>query len=153
MKARESATKEREKRVLAAKAAVETRQLSLRVAEERYDVPKSTIHDHVSGKCTKAGAGRPPILTTEEEKSIVRSCQELAESGFGVDRMMVGRVVRDYLQERMRDSPFKDGVPGKKWWQGFLRRWPTLAERKPQHFPTNRAQASTPEVMDNFKRT
>ncbi len=135
--------------MLAAKAAVETKQLSQRVAEERVDVPKSTIHDHVFGKFTKAGADRPPILTAEEEKSIVRSCQELAESSFGVDRMMVGRVVRDYLQEQMRDSPFKDGVPGKKWWQGFLRRWPTLSERKPQHFPTNRAQASIPEVMDN----
>ncbi len=58
-KARVSAAKEREQRVVAAKTAVETKELSLRVAAERFDVPKSTIHDHVSGKHTKAGAGRP----------------------------------------------------------------------------------------------
>ena len=149
-KARQLAAQEREERVVAAKKAVEAKQLSLRVAEERFSIPKSTIHDHVAGKCSKSGAGRPTVLTADEETSIVRSCQELAQSGFGVDRMMVNRVVRDYLQQQGRENPFKDGVPGKKWWQGFLKRWPTLSERKPQHFPTNRAQASTPDVMDKY---
>ena len=31
-----------------------------------------------------------------------------------------------------------------------MRRWPSLSERKPQHFLSNRAQSSTPEVMDNY---
>ena len=136
--------------MVAARGAVENKQLSLRGAEERFDVPKSTIHDHTSGKRTRVGAGRPTILTEEEERSIVRSCQALAQAGFGVDRTMVGRVVRDYLQAQERDTLFKDGVPGKKWWQGFLRRWPSLAERKPQHFPSSRAEASTPMLMDKY---
>lgn len=133
-----------------AKEAVDTMQSSLRVAEERFDVPKSTIHDHVTGRSKKAGAGSPLVLTIEEEKSIVRSCQELDQSGFGIDRIIVGRVVRDYLHSQERDTPFRDGVPGKKWRQGFLRRWPSLSERKPQHFPITRAKASTPEVIDNY---
>ena len=143
------ATEERRQRVAAAEKAVETRQLSLRVAGERFDLPKSTIHRHVQGKSMQVGAGRPTALT-KEEKSIVRSCKELAELGFGIDRITVGRVVRDYLQSQERDNPFKDGVPGKKWWRGFLKRWPSLSERKPQHFPVTRAQASCPEVMDNY---
>ena len=95
-KATESA-QVRWQRVAAAQKAVETRQLSLRLAGERFDLPKSTIQRHVQGKSMKVGAGRPTDLTIEE-KSIVRSCEELAQ--------LVGRVVRDYLQ---------DGVPGKKW--------------------------------------
>ena len=142
--------KGRDQRVAAAKKAVESSKLSLRTAEERFDVPKSTIHDHLTGRCTKIGAGKPTVLTEEEEKSIVRSCQELAQSGFGLDRIMVGRVVRDYLAAQKRENPFKEGVPGKKWWQGFLKRWPSLSERRPQHFPTVRAQASTPEVMNQY---
>ena len=71
-------------------------------------------------------------------------------AGFGVDRIIVGRVVRDYLKSQAKENPFKDGVPGKKWWRGFLNRWPSLSERKPQHFPTSRAEASTPEVMDIY---
>ena len=63
-------------------------------------------------------AGRPIILTEEEERSIVRSCQALAQAGFGVDcngkevdrKGGVGRVVRDYLQAQERDTPFKVGL-------------------------------------------
>ena len=143
-------TEERQQRVAAAQEAVKTNQLSLRVAGERYGLPKSTVHRHVLNEDMKVGAGRPTVLSEKEERGIVRSCQLLAQSGFGVDRIIVGRVVRDYLKSQGRENPFKDGVPGKKWWRGFLNRWPSLSERKPQHFPTSRAEASTPEVMDIY---
>ena len=134
----------------AATVAVKAKELSLRVAGWRFDLAKSTVHIHATGKSRKVGAGRPTILTEEEEKSIVRSYQELAQCGFGVDCIIVGRVIRDYLRSQKRDTPFKAGVPGKKWWQGFLRRRPSLSEQKPQHFPSNRALASTPEVMNKY---
>ena len=136
------------KSVMAAEEAVNSKGLSLRVAGERFDIANSTVHNHTSGKSTRVGAGRPPVLTFDEEKSIVWSCQELAERGFGVDRRIVAKVVRDYLQSEDRETPFKDGVPGKKWWRGFLKRWPSLSERRPQHFPTNRALASTTELLN-----
>ena len=74
----------------------------------------------------------------------------LADLGFGVDRSMVAQVIYSYLLSQKRENPFKDGTPGKNWWQGFLRRWPSLSERKPQHFPVSRANASSPEVMDRY---
>lgn len=76
--------------------------------------------------------GDHPILTAEEEKAIVQSCQELAQLGFAVDRFLVGKVVHDLLLSQKRETPFRDGMPGTKWWQGFLQRWPTLRERNPQ---------------------
>lgn len=133
----------------AARKAMKCEGLSFRKAAERYGLPKSTLYDQLAvGR--RCNAGRPTVLTEEEEKSVVRSCQELAQLGFGLDRFLVGRVVRDYLLSQERETPFKDGLPGQKWWTGFLRRWPSLAERKPQHFPTSRAEASTPAVMDQY---
>lgn len=140
----------REDRIQAAKAVVDAGEISMRRAAMRYDIPKSTLHDHISGHKTKCRAGRPTILSELEEKVIVRSCQELAQLRFGVDRHTVGAVVHNYLSTQGRETPFKDGTPGIKWWRGFLRRWPSLSERKPQHFPSNRAEASTPEAMDSF---
>ena len=84
------AKRNRQERLGAAIDALENKELSLREAAERYDIPKSTLHDHVSGGHTRCGAGRPPVLNALEEKSIVRSCQELAQLGFGVDRSLVG---------------------------------------------------------------
>ena len=141
---------DRNKRLQAAVDAVRSKQMTLGRAAERFDLPKSTIRDHSSGGYSRYGAGRPTVLTELEEKSIVRSCQELAELGFGVDRCMVTKVIYNYLASQRQDNPFTDGIPGKKWWQGFLRRWPDLSERKPQHFPANRANASSPQVMDHY---
>jgi len=42
----------------------------------------------------------------------------LAQSGFGLDHTIAGRVVSDYLQSQWQE--FNDGVPGKKWCGGFL---------------------------------
>lgn len=132
--------------IQAARKAMESEGLSLRKAAERYGLPKSTLYDQVVGG-RRCGAGRPTVLTNEEEKSVVRTCQELAQLGFGLNRFLVGKVIRDYLLDQGRESPFKDGVPGQKWWAGFFCRWPSLSERKPQHFPTNRANAS---VMNQY---
>ena len=106
-------------RIKAATKAIHTEGLSIRRAAERYGLPSSTVFDHVGGG-RRCGAGRPTVLTHEEEKVIVRTCQELAQFGFGLDRFIVGKVIRDYLLANGRESPFKDGVPGQKWWTGFF---------------------------------
>ena len=54
----------------------------------------------------------------------------------------MSRVVCDYVTDVGRHHPFYEGVPGKHWWSGFLARWPSLAQRKPQHLPKQRAVAS-----------
>ena len=75
---------EKESTIEVAVKAVEEGQ-SLRVAGNRFDIAKSILHDHVTRKMVKVGAGKPTVLCKEEEKAIVRSCQELAHSGFGLD--------------------------------------------------------------------
>ena len=142
--------REREERVEAAVKVASHGQQSLRIAGNRFDIPKSTLHDHLTGRMTHTGAGRPTVLAEAEEKAIVRSCQELAQCGFGLDRTTVGLVVKAYLEEEERENLFKDDIPGKHWWQGFLRHWPCLTERKPQHMPSARAQSSIPEVMNMY---
>ena len=53
---------------------------------KKYGVPFSTLHDHLLKKDTQVGAGRPTILTHEEEREIVYPCQVLQEMGFGLTR-------------------------------------------------------------------
>ena len=56
----------------------------------------------------------------------------------------------DYLQDDARCNPFKADTPGADWWQHFLRRWPELTERKPQHLSTSRARACSRESLDKW---
>ena len=61
---------------------------------------------------------------------------------------MVETVVMQYLRDLQRPNPFRHDRPGKDWWLGFMRWWPTLMERKPQHLPANRATALTENSVD-----
>ena len=96
------------------------------------------------------GAGGPTVLQLKDEQEIVASCQTLAEMGFGMTKQLVENIVKDYIQENDIDTPFKDGVPGQDWWQRFRKRWPTLAERKPQHLSKRRAEAANEDTIMSF---
>ena len=70
---------------------------SVRAAVKTVEIPKSTLHDHVSSKHMQIGAGAPTVFSPTEEQEIVFTCQVLAEVGFGMTRELVEAVVSDYV--------------------------------------------------------
>ena len=75
----------------------------------------------------------------------------MASLGFGLDRNHVTQLVSRYFETTGKPNPFRDGIPGRYWWVGFLERWKEkLAERKPQHLSMNRAEASNDDVVAGF---
>ena len=124
--------------------------LSLCGAAAKYGVPRSSLHDHLTGKSTKRFGGPQLALPCEIEKEVVESCYALQELGFPMTKEMVGVIIHDYLEETGTPSPFINNTPGRSWWECFLKRWPKLTERKPQHLPKVRALSSTPEVRNYY---
>ena len=47
---------------------VKTGASSIRGAARKYGISSSTLHDHISEKHTKVGAGGPTVLTCTEER-------------------------------------------------------------------------------------
>lgn len=101
---------------------------------------------------SKCGAEKPTILLHVRRKAreIVMTCQVLQELGYGLTRSIVNDIVCHFLKDQKRENPFKDGIPGYDWWEGFLGRWPSLRERKPQHLSARRATAANPETLDSW---
>ena len=125
--------------------------LSISAAARRFNIPCTTLEDHVHQRKMKIGAGRPTILTPAEEKELVVTCHVLQRMGFGLTREAVGMVVQDYTQDHPEcEGAFGSSGPGHDWWKSFLRRWPDLTTRKPQHLGTQRARASTRENLDQW---
>ena len=89
----------------------------------------------------------------DEEREIVATCQAMQDLGFGLTREMVAQVVADYLATIHRTNPFLNGVPGPDWWTSFLKRWPQLSERKPEHLSRKRAEGVTRPVVDAWINT
>ena len=124
--------------------------LSLSAASRRFGIPKTSLHAHLHGTRHTTGAGGPTVLSPWEEKEIVVSLQVLQEMGFPLTRELAAGVIRDYLKDQGIPNPFADDTPGNNWWEGFLRRWGRLTERKPQHLSVMRAQAVNSEVVDTW---
>ena len=114
-------------RLLKAVEAVEASELSYRQAVGKFNCPKSSIYDHVQANSKSYDMGRPNALTMEEEKDSVRCCEVLGRVGVCANRDIVRKIISDYLGALSRPNPFR-------WWRNFLKRWPELTERKPEHF-------------------
>ena len=66
----------------AAKKEVQSGELSVRQAGIKYDIPKSTLANHLKGTSKKRYGGPSTILTPAEEKELVTSCVVLQEMGL-----------------------------------------------------------------------
>ena len=69
------------------------KELSLRAAAATYEIPRSTLSDHLHGVSSKRYGGGSTLLTSEEEWEIVVTCQVLAEMGFPLTKDYVEVVV------------------------------------------------------------
>ena len=131
--------------------AVKENRMSVRGASKHYHIPKETLRRRIIGTTTVDGkAGHPTVLTKEEEKEIVETCQMFAEWGFGLRKLDVLNIVADFLQKTKRKNPFTNGRPGDGWWDGFLRRHPNLVRRKPQALQMVRARCSKTEIINHW---
>ena len=74
------------------KSAVESEK-SCRGAGFTWDVAKSSVNNHRSGRYATYQVGRPPIFSYDEEKEILRCLQVLADSGFGLSRSVASEAI------------------------------------------------------------
>ncbi len=127
-------------------AAVRSGEMKAHAAALKHGIPSSTFYDHLHGRSKKRYGGPPTVLSHEEEGEITVTCQVLQEFGFPLTKGIVGTIVADYLHACKRDNPFRNSTPQEDWWHGFMRRWPTLSERKPEHLQKCRAEGASSKV-------
>ncbi|OWF49330.1 Ligand-dependent nuclear receptor corepressor-like protein [Mizuhopecten yessoensis] len=119
--------------------AVKDGEMSVRLAAERYGLPKSTLYDRVSGRFNlETKPGRKPVLDITTENQIINSVTENAEKGFGLSRQQL-LTRAGILCKRANISGFCNVTPSKHWWYGLKRRHPEIGLRKPEKLGTQRS--------------
>lgn len=130
--------------------AVRSNQMSIRNAAETFHVPKSTISDKVTGRSEiDANIGRKPSLPECVENKIAENVVEASKRGMGVSRAQLFQRTA-LLCKRLRVSVFKNGAPGRGWWNCFKKRHPELAIRKPEKLGNSRARMLNPTVVERY---
>ena len=88
-------------------------------------------------------------MSVTEENEIEEACIIFSEWGYGIGKKEVISIVAN-CKSNKKASIFPNGLPGKRWHSGFLKRNPQIAMRKPQSLQIARAKAGSPEIIDHW---
>ena len=126
--------------------AVEMRKLSIRKASIMYNVPKSTLHDRVSGKVDLEGKpGKKPYLSIEEEEELVSFLLKCAEIGYAHTKPQVLSLVLRIVESKDISEHVSDS-----WWRRFQERHPILKLRTAMPLSMARGMAMDKQVLDTY---
>lgn len=94
--------------------------------------------------------GAPSILTKHEEQIVVDWILKMSSAGFPVTKEQVIASVTEIVRKMGRPNRFKDGIPGRFWWEGFRKRHPQLSIRVPQNLTASRAAVTEAQLRKWF---
>lgn len=94
------------------------------------NIPKSTILSKLKGiRPINKRVGPATVFSSEEEAEIIHWMMLISKRGFPITKTQ-SIVSSSHLIKRLkRDTPFKDGKPGRHWYESFLRRHPETTSR------------------------
>lgn len=121
---------------------IKNKKISLRAAAKKYNLPKSTLSDHYSGKTTSPH-GKKTVFSQIEEQVLAAHAVKVAEWGFPLTRLDIRLLAKSYLDKDGRIVPiFQNNLPGEEWVDGFLKRNINLQLRMARNIPARRAKVS-----------
>lgn len=131
--------------------AVKNKILSIRKAAKYYGVPKSTISDRITGRVQDGALpGKKPVFPIEIETQIATKIKDAARMGFGITRAHLCFKMGRLATQMKLKTPFRNGVPGRDWFDGFRKRNPDIVFRSPTPLNNVRARMLNPEVTKKY---
>jgi hypothetical protein len=88
--------------------------MSLKKASRYWNIPLTSLLDHLISKTTSRKCGPLRVLSADEEAAIFEWVFGMQEWGmtFSLHRLKL-KVVE---LTQIRATPFKNGIPGTSWW-------------------------------------
>lgn len=119
-------------------------------------IPKSTPQRRVKGLVSgyRHASGKSPLLSAQAESELASLVQMLAERGFPLERSDTRRIAFQYA--KMNGIPgfsAEEQKAGHYWFEGFMKRNPSLSLRKPESLSAARASGMTLTVVEQWFQT
>lgn len=132
----------------AAVEAVREKGISRHEAARIHGVPYGTLRDKLNGSHSKTVGGQT-VLSRDQEADL-RECIRIAgEWGFPFTPDSVATLVKSFLDSNRIITKFRDNIPGKDWFDSFMKRSETLTTRWSENIKRNRAKVSPTIVNDS----
>ncbi|CAH2102386.1 unnamed protein product [Euphydryas editha] len=130
---------------------VKSGELTQYSAAHRYNIPVTTLHDHIkeSTKSIRLNAGRPTVIPLEHEKKLPETIVVMEKWGFGLSRLEIMEIVAEYVRINNIQTPFKNNVRGPDWFINFRKRH-RLSIKKAQAVEFVRRKMTDPFVIAEY---
>ena len=120
--------------------------ISISKAAEMYQIPRSTLHDHLTGRVEHGSLPGPArYLSMEEEEEIVSFLIRCAKIGYPHTRHQIMGLVQGIVSNKGIHTVISDG-----WWERFRKRHPNITLREAASLSYARAMASDRECLSNY---
>ncbi len=150
--------------------------MSIKMASRTFKIPRGTRQNRIHNRTKKSvnRSGPAPVLTVEEEKSIVDWIEENMKRGFPKRYGDMIFAVKEFLDKCPRPNPFKgknivkyytersqkiqevevvlDNLPGRSWYNSFLHRNPKISLRQPESVTDASSKVSESDIRRWFKQ-
>ena len=120
-----------------------------RAAALAYGVPRSTLKDKLAERVSNETAGRPPVLSKEEEELFIQRLIMHGEWGFPLSSTDLRNIIKDYLDRQGRTTRFVGNLPGPDFVSSFMQCHPVLSIRRANLIKRSRAGV-THEIVTEF---
>jgi hypothetical protein len=111
-----------------------------------YNVPKSTLHDRISGRVGfGCRSGPQSYLSDTEEDELVRFIEGCNTIGYSRTKRQIMELVQLVMSDKGRNVKVTEG-----WWSSFRRRHPQLVLRTAEPVSRIRHVGTTPEILNNY---
>jgi|SRR5277367_6185611 len=122
-------------------------------ASKTFQVPRSTLRHKVSGTAppTTGRTGPTPVLGIECESLLVDWIKNCARMGFPITKACLLDSVSLLIKTAKIENPFSNGVPGKKWFQSFMKRNPDISQKHAEYINNARAAVTEEKIRLWFR--
>ncbi len=90
---------------------------SLRRANRSWNIPMSSLFDHLCGKIRSRKIGPRGVLTKEEGLAVITWTLAMQECGLSISLQQFKMKVVELTYTRF--TLFQDGIPSNRWWFWF----------------------------------
>ena len=120
--------------------------MPIRRAAEQYKIPRSTLHDHISGKVEMGSKSGPrAYLTDYEEEELVRFLTNVSSLGYSRTIKQVIDIVQEVVNQKGMDLTVTPS-----WWKSFKSRHKEVVLRTPETLTHSRIAGASPDQLEKY---
>lgn len=127
---------------------------SLHKIAKEYDVPYSTLRNHVLNPNKPMKKGPPPTLSPHEENALVAVISNCCDNGWKISQKSVVQKALAIQKVKTEDPEFINKTPitkGRSWIRGFRKRHEAIVMKKPEKMDPGRLDISLSAVEEYYE--